>query len=544
MPQLSFLRVSTISIICLLAVFFASPNFFYNTVEKRNNELNSESSWIDFLPSSLVKLGLDLKGGVYMLLEIKTETLVREKFDFLWGDMRNALIKLRTEVGSIRRLDKTGEILTIKIGNPKNISVALREIEKFNSSQELFSSRWSGSVSRNNLVFSNTEDTISIEYSTEQKDALRKQIIDQSLEIIRRRVDEAGTREPSIQKQGSERILVQVPGLNSSQELIRLLGKTAKLTFHEVVGTTTDLNQKTRIGEILVREEVGEVAYILKKRYVVSGETLTNAQPSFDENGMPAISFNFNPSGAIKFGNYTRDNIGSLFAIVLDDVVLSAPVIRAHISGGSGIISGNFSVEESNRLAILLRSGALPAEIKVLEVRTIGPELGIDSINSGKFAALIGGCLVLAFMWLSYGLFGIFANLALILNILLVLALISVIGATLTLPGIAGIVLTIGMAVDANVLIFERIKEELKLKKSIYSAINTGYERAMSSIIDANVTTMIAAIILFFLGSGPIKGFSITLGIGILTSVFTALFLTRAFIDIYFVFLRPSNVKV
>ena len=545
MPQLSFIRVSIIFIICFLAIFFASPNFFYSTVEERNNQLNSEKSWLDLLPTSLVKLGLDLKGGVYMLLEIETESVIREKFDFLWIDIRDALIKRRNEVGSIKRLDKSGETLKIQIGNPENISIAIQELEQFNSSQELFSSRWSGKVTRDSLLFSNMEDTISIQFSIEQKKYIKKQIIDQSLEIIRRRVDEAGTREPSIQKQGSDRILVQVPGLDSSEELIRLLGKTAKLTFHEVVERTTDPNRKTRVGEILVKEEGSESAfYILKKRYVVSGETLTNAQPSFDENGMPAINFNFNPKGAIKFGNYTRDNIGSLFAIVLDNVVLSAPVIRAHIAGGSGIISGNFSVEESNRLAILLRSGALPAEIKVLELRTIGPELGIDSINSGKFAAIIGGCLVLVFMWLSYGLFGIFANIALVINILLVISLISVIGATLTLPGIAGIVLTIGMAVDANVLIFERIKEELKLNKSIYNSINTGYEKAMSSIIDANVTTMIAAIILFFLGSGPIKGFSVTLGIGILTSVFTALFLTRIFIDLYIVTIKPNNVKV
>ena len=545
MPQLSFIRVSIIFIICFLAIFFASPNFFYSTVEERNNQLNSEKSWLDLLPTSLVKLGLDLKGGVYMLLEIETESVIREKFDFLWIDIRDALIKRRNEVGSIKRLDKSGETLKIQIGNPKNISIAIQELEQFNSSQELFSSRWSGKVTRDSLLFSNMEDTISIQFSIEQKKYIKKQIIDQSLEIIRRRVDEAGTREPSIQKQGSDRILVQVPGLDSSEELIRLLGKTAKLTFHEVVERTTDPNRKTRVGEILVKEEGSESAfYILKKRYVVSGETLTNAQPSFDENGMPAINFNFNPKGAIKFGNYTRDNIGSLFAIVLDNVVLSAPVIRAHIAGGSGIISGNFSVEESNRLAILLRSGALPAEIKVLELRTIGPELGIDSINSGKFAAIIGGCLVLVFMWLSYGLFGIFANIALVINILLVISLISLVGATLTLPGIAGIVLTIGMAVDANVLIFERIKEELKLNKSIYNSINTGYEKAMSSIIDANVTTMIAAIILFFLGSGPIKGFSVTLGIGILTSVFTALFLTRIFIDLYIVTSKPNNVKV
>ena len=339
--------------------------------------------------------------------------------------------------------------------------------------------------------------------------------------------------------------MVQVPGLGSSEELIALLGKTAKLTFNEVVSIDSSSNIPTKLDEIVVgSEQNNDLFYLLKKRPVVSGENLTNAQPSFDENGLPAVSFNFNPSAALKFGNYTKDNIGSPFAIVLDDVVISAPTIRSHIPGGSGIITGNFSVEESNRLAILLRSGALPAEIEVLELRTIGPELGRDSINAGKLAALVGGLLVLTFMWLSYGLFGIFANVALMLNIILVMALLSILGATLTLPGIAGIVLTIGMAVDANVLVFERIKEEIKKNSTIYNSIKIGYEKALSSIVDANVTTMIAAIILFFFGSGPIKGFSVTLGLGIITSVFTALLITRLFIDLYILFYRPKFLRV
>ena len=336
-----------------------------------------------------------------------------------------------------------------------------------------------------------------------------------------------------------------MPGLGSSEELIALLGRTAKLTFNEVVSMDTSANFPAKMDEIVVRsEESKDLFFLLKKRPVVSGENLTNAQPSFDENGLPAVSFNFNPSAALKFGNYTKDNIGSPFAIVLDDVVISAPTIRSHIPGGSGIITGNFSVDESNRLAILLRSGALPAEIEVLELRTIGPELGQDSINAGKFAAIVGGILVLVFMWLTYGLFGIFANVALTLNIILVMALLSILGATLTLPGIAGIVLTIGMAVDANVLVFERIKEEIKKNSSTYNAIKIGYEKALSSIVDANVTTMIAAIILFFFGSGPIKGFSVTLGLGIITSVFTALLITRLFIDLYMLFYKPKVLRV
>ena len=545
MPTLSFFRIFLITLICLVALLFASPNFFYATVDKKLNDPTSSSSWPNFMPSTLVKLGLDLRGGVYMLLEVKTDDVIRDKFDFLWTDIRSSLIKKRKELGAIRRVDIAGDKLQIQIGNPESVNLAIMEIEKFNSSSELFSSRWSGSVTRDVLEISSTENVVTISFSEEQKKALEKQVIDQSLEIIRRRVDETGTREPTIQKQGRKRVLVQVPGLGSSEELIALLGKTAKLTFNEVVAMDTNSNFPTKLDEIVVgSEQDKDLFFLLKKRPVVSGENLTNAQPSFDENGLPAVSFNFNPSAALKFGNYTKENIGSPFAIVLDDVVISAPTIRSHIPGGSGIITGNFSVEESNRLAILLRSGALPAEIEVLELRTIGPELGRDSINAGKLAAVVGGVLVLVFMWLSYGLFGIFANIALILNIILVMALLSILGATLTLPGIAGIVLTIGMAVDANVLVFERIKEEIKRNSSVYNSIKTGYEKALSSIVDANVTTMIAAVILFFFGSGPIKGFSVTLGLGIITSVFTALLITRLFIDLYMLFYKPKVLRV
>ncbi len=545
MPQLSFFRIFLILIVCLSAILFASPNFFYSTVDRKLNDVTQTSAWPDFMPSTLVKLGLDLRGGVYMLLEVKTDDVIKEKFDFLWSDIRRSLVKKRKELGSIRRIDSPSDQLKIEIGNQEGISFAIQEIEEFNSSTTLFSSRWSGSVTRDVLEISSVDNTIIIKFSNEQITALEKQVIDQSLEIIRRRVDETGTREPTIQKQGRKRVLVQVPGLGSSEELIALLGKTAKLTFNEVVSMDTSSNVPAKIDEIVVGSEQNEdLFFLLKKRPVVSGENLTNAQPSFDENGLPAVSFNFNPSAALKFGNYTKENIGSPFAIVLDEVVISAPTIRSHIPGGSGIITGNFSVEESNRLAILLRSGALPAEIEVLELRTIGPELGRDSINAGKLAALIGGLLVLVFMWLSYGLFGLFANVALMLNIILVMALLSIIGATLTLPGIAGIVLTIGMAVDANVLVFERIKEEINKNSSIYNSIRIGYEKALSSIVDANVTTMIAAVILFFFGSGPIKGFSVTLGLGIITSVFTALIITRLFIDLYMLFYKPKVLRV
>jgi preprotein translocase subunit SecD len=276
----------------------------------------------------------------------------------------------------------------------------------------------------------------------------------------------------------------------------------------------------------------------------VTGEDLVDAQPSFDQNGRPAVNFRFNPSGGRRFGDYTADNIGSPFAIVLDGEVISAPTIQSHISGGSGIITGNFSVEESTNLAVLLRAGALPAGLEFLEERTIGPELGADSIRAGKIACIVAFAAVLVFMVLSYGLFGLFANVALIVNVGLIFGLLSLVGATLTLPGIAGIVLTIGMAVDANVLIFERIREELVSAKGPARAIELGYEKALSAIIDANITTFITAVILFVMGSGPVRGFSITLGLGILTSVFTAIFVTRLLVVMWFERRRPRTLEV
>jgi preprotein translocase subunit SecD len=286
------------------------------------------------------------------------------------------------------------------------------------------------------------------------------------------------------------------------------------------------------------------VFYVLEEAAVVSGEDLVDAQPDFDQNGRPAVSFRFNTTGARRFGDYTAENIGSPFAIVLDSEVISAPVIQSHIAGGSGIITGNFSLEESTNLAVLLRAGALPAGLEFLEERTIGPELGADSIEAGKLACVVAFVGVLVFMVLSYGTFGVFANIALVINVVLIFGLLSMLGATLTLPGIAGIVLTIGMAVDANVLVFERIREELKSAKGPARAIDLGYEKALSAIVDANITTFITAVILYAVGSGPVRGFAITLGLGILTSVFTAIFVTRLIVVIWFERRKPKTIEV
>jgi preprotein translocase subunit SecD len=388
-------------------------------------------------------------------------------------------------------------------------------------------------------------DVLVVTLSEAERQATDERTLRQSLEIIRRRIDEVGTREPTIQRQGADRILIQVPGLGSASELKDIIGTTAQLTFQPVVGRAASADENAGPGqEILPSLDEEGVYYILEEAPVVTGEELVDAQPSFDQNGRPAVTFRFNPSGARKFGDYTAENIGSPFAIVLDDEVISAPVIQSHIPGGSGIITGNFSVEESTQLAVLLRAGALPAGLDFLEERTIGPELGADSIQAGKIACIVAFVLVLGFMALTYGLFGIFANLALLVNVGLIFGLLSAIGATLTLPGIAGIVLTIGMAVDANVLVFERIREELKTARGPARAIELGYERALSAIVDANITTFIVAVILFVMGSGPVRGFSVTLGIGIVTSVFTAIWVTRLFIVMWFERARPKTIEV
>ncbi|MDO7728376.1 MAG: protein translocase subunit SecD, partial [Loktanella sp.] len=398
---------------------------------------------------------------------------------------------------------------------------------------------------QNNIDVTLSGQILTIQMTDVEKAAVDDRTMQQSLEIVRRRIDEVGTREPTIQRQGTDRILIQVPGVGSAQEVKDIIGTTAQLTFQPVVGRTSDANASAGSGNMLVPslDEAGTF-YILERAPVVTGEELTDAQPAFDQNGRPAVNFRFNVAGARKFGDYTADNIGAPFAIVLDNEVISAPTIQSHIAGGSGIITGSFSVEESTNLAVLLRAGALPAGLTFLEERTIGPELGQDSIDSGKLAAMAGGGLVVVFMILTYGLFGFFATIALGINMAMIFGVLSLIGGTLTLPGIAGIVLTVGMAVDANVLIFERIREELRTAKGPARAIELGYERALSAILDSNITTLITAFILFALGSGPVRGFAITLGLGILTSVFTAVFVTRSLIVIWFARKRPKTIEV
>ena len=543
-----------IALVCIWGAVAAAPNLNYSNVEAANDArvalesgipespelLADAGAWPEFLPSALVNLGLDLRGGAHLLVEVSVEDVYKERLDGMWPEVRDALREIKETVGTIRQQDSDADQLRVRIGNPDGMPQAIVEVEKL--SQPVISLTGAGSQ---DYEVSFEGDVMIVMLSEAERIATDNRTMEQSLEIIRRRVDEAGTREPTIQRQGERRILVQVPGIGSAEELLELLGKTAKLTFNPVLSRTTDENTSPGSGnQLLPSADEEGVYYVIESRAVVSGDQLTDAQPDFDQNGMPAVSFRFNPAGGKKFGDYTAQNVGEPFAIVLDGEVISAPTIRSHIPGGAGIITGNFSVEESTRLAILLRAGALPAEIQVLEQRTIGPELGADSIAAGKIAAIIAFIAVLFFMFASYGLFGLFANVALVINVALIFAVLSTLGATLTLPGIAGIVLTIGMAVDANVLVFERIREELKTAKGPARAIEQGYQKALSAIIDANITTFIAAAILFMMGSGPIKGFAVTLGIGIVTSVFTAIWVTRLMVATWLDARRPRQITV
>ena len=554
MLQIQLWKQVAIIAVCLAGIIAALPNAFYLRVEGYNDAVASQEAgiqldeihrgqlddWPGWLPSGIVNLGLDLRGGAHLLAEVRLEDVYSERLDAMWPDVRDALREVRSAVGTIRRQESGPDELRVRISRPAGIETARTAVEEL--ARPLVSLT---SVGASDIEVATDADEIIVTLSEEELAATDDRTMRQSLEIIRRRVDEVGTREPTIQRQGEDRIIIQVPGIGSAEELKALIGATAKLTFHPVLRRTSDESASPGVGNVLYPslDEPGQY-YVLEKSPVVSGDELTDAQPDFDQNGRPAVTFRFNPSGARKFGDYTAANIGAPFAIALDGEVISAPVIQDHIPGGAGIITGRFTIEESNRLAILLRAGALPAGMTFLEERTVGPELGQDSIDAGRIACVVAFVAVLVFMAASYGTFGLFANVALIINLVLIFAVLSTVGATLTLPGIAGIVLTIGMAVDANVLIFERIREESKTARGPASAIEQGYSRAITTIFDANVTTLIAAVILFAVGSGPVRGFSVTLGIGIVTSVFTAIYLTRLFIVKWFEWNRPRKLNV
>ncbi len=539
-----------------LGMVLAAPNLFYSRVEGHNDAAKAVEAagfatveqqaaldqWPGWMPSGIVNLGLDLRGGAHLLAEVQVADVYKARMDGLWPQVRDVLRDARDQVGSVRRQAvQVPYELRVEIENEAGMAAAVEAVRTLASNVITLTG-----VGQSDIDVTAEGNVLIVQLSEAERDAVDQRTIQQSLEIIRTRVDTAGTREPTIQRQGADRILIQVPGIGSATELKALIGTTAKLSFNPVVRRGAAEDQTPGAGNISLpsMDEEG-VWYTVEEVPVVSGEDLTNAKGDFDQNGRPAVSFQFDARGARAFGDYTAQNIGAPFAIVLDGEVISAPVIQSHIPGGSGIITGNFSVEEANRLAVLLSAGALPASMTFLEERTIGPELGQDSIDAGRVATLVAAGSVSLLMIASYGLFGVFAVVALAINMTLIFGVMSMIGATLTLPGIAGLVLTIGMAVDANVLIYERIRDELRAgARNAARAIELGFERALSAIVDANVTTLITAGVLFFLGAGPVRGFAVTLAIGIITSVFTAMNVTRLIVTFWYNRRKPKTLVI
>jgi preprotein translocase subunit SecD len=501
-------KVLLICGVCLLGVLFSLPNLF----------TPAQLAWLPTsIPHKQVSLGLDLRGGSYLLLEVDVAAAQTEQLNGIIDNVRDAL---RNEKIGYTGLNVENNAIVFTIRDTDRIDNARTALSKIDSSLTVDI----GPDGAGKMQFTAV--------ATEQR---RSQAVDQSIEIIRRRIDETGTKEPTIQRQGQDRIIVELPGVDNPERVKALLGKTAKLTFQLVdQSASVDDARRGRMppgDEVLPSEEravrAGQPSfYLVKKRVMVGGDTLVDAQVAF-QNNEPAVSFRFDSAGAKRFGDATRDNVGKPFAIVLDNKVISAPVIKEAILGGSGIISGSFTVQAASDLALLLRAGALPAPITILEERTVGPDLGADSIHAGAVASIVGVVLVVIFMFLFYGLFGLFADVALMFNLCLMLGTLSLLGATLTLPGIAGIALTLGMAVDANVLIYERIREEMRSGRSMLSSLEAGFTRAFGTILDSHVTTLVAGILLYWLGSGPVKGFAVTLSIGVLTSLFSAILVTR-----------------
>jgi len=516
-------------VVCLCAV----PNFFPEAKVK---------TWPLWAQRRLV-LGLDLQGGSYLLLEVDSNYVKKEKLDQVRDDVRRVLREAKIGYTGLNARNDAVEVRISRDSDVPNALAKLRELSQplggllgSRGQRTLEVSEAGGGVIRLTVPQAAITDRI-------------RQTIEQSIQIVERRVNQLGTVEPVIQRQGTDRILVQVPGLQDPTELKRILGKTAKMEFR-MVDTAVPPDQATQgrvppEDEILMSAQSPKVPYVIKKQVLVSGGELTDAQPGFDQrSGEPIVTFRFNSTGARKFAQATSENVGQPFAIVLDNEVISAPVIREPITGGSGQISGNFTVQAANELAILLRAGALPAPLTVIEERTVGPGLGQDSIEKGKLAAYVGSIMVVVFMLVTYRLFGLIANVAVAINVAMIFGVLSLLNATLTLPGIAGIVLTVGIAVDSNVLIYERIREEIRSGRNAISAIDAGFKRALSTILDSNITTFIAAAVLFYIGTGPVRGFAVTLGTGIITTVFTAFTLTRLIVAWWVRWKRPQSVPI
>ncbi len=495
----------------------------------------SFSNLIDFKDSNLlskkVNLGLDLQGGSYLLLEVDSRPIIEQ-------NLQNKLINLRKyfkeQNFKYKNLSIKNDSITFKLSTDE-----LKDFTDFFNNKDNFLNTFYNKYNSYEMELNNIEDVTFITYSKYGLIEIKNSSLDQSLEIVRRRIDEVGTKEPTIVKRGSDRILIELPGLDDPNRIKNLLGKTANLSFRLVAENDEDFGSETLFFED------NTTTLKVNKRIALSGDNLVNAKPSLNNTTNETIvSFTLNRVGAKKFGRITTKNVGKKLAIILDNKIISAPTIQEPILGGNGQISGNFTFQSATDLALLLRSGALPAPLNIIEERTVGPDLGEDSIKAGSISLAIGFLLVIIYMFYKYRILGVIANLALIVNLTLLIGILTILEATLTLPGIAGIILTVGMAVDANVLIFERIKEEMKIETSNIHAFDTGYKKAQSAVLDANVTTLISAIILFFLGSGPVKGFAVTLGIGIITTLFSAYYFARHLSSFYVMKKKNSEIKI
>ncbi|MCK5909671.1 MAG: protein translocase subunit SecD [Caulobacter sp.] len=531
MLTLSRWKIIAVTLSVIFGILFSLPNVL---PQKTLDALPG------FLPHKKLNLGLDLQGGSYLLYEVDTDALHRERLSNLTEDVRT---QLRSEQIPFGELNQQGEKISVRIGDAARYNDALNLLRK-NLGAPL-----AGVIGGKDVSVSGKGDNrIEVRFVPEAIKADAVKAVDQSIETIRRRIDSLGTKEPSINRQGENRIMIQAPGESDPGKLRDIIGKTAKLTFQMVDETVTPEDvQAGRIppgSEVLPGDQYSPY-YVVKKRALVSGEELTNAQQQFDpQSGNPVVALTFNASGGRKFGDLTARNVGKRFAIVLDDKVLSAPVINGPITGGSGIITGNFTVQSANELSLLLRSGALPAPLNVEDQRTVTAELGADAVKAGSISLAIGAVSMFVFVILAYGLFGGFAAIALVVNVLLIVGIMSMTQATLTFPGIAGLILTLAVAVDANVLIYERMRDEANAGRTPMAAADHGYKLALTSILDANITSLISGLIMFSFGSGPVKGFAWTLVIGVFTSLFTAIFITQVLIGWWFKAAKPKKLPI
>jgi len=513
----SKLKLSIIYFVIILLSFFSLLNF----LDIKENPILSKK----------VNLGLDLQGGSYLLLEVDSTPIINQNLQQKIINLRKYLKKNKIKYQSLKLENQS---ITFSLNN-----IDKDKFEEFFLNKDNTLNLYYQKYRSYEMSHSIINNKIKIEYSKYGLIELKLSSLDQSLEIVRRRIDEVGTNEPTILRRGSDRILIELPGLEDPNRIKKLLGKTANLTFR-LVSDTEDV-----FGSESLTYENSENKLNISKRIILSGDNLINAQPTLDrQTNQAVVNFTFDRAGSKKFGRATSDNVGRRVAIILDGKIISAPVVQEPILTGQGQISGDFTFQSATDLALLLRSGALPAPLKIIEERTVGPDLGEDSIKAGAVSLMIGFLLVIIYMVYKYRNLGLIADLALITNLILLIGVLTILEATLTLPGIAGIILTVGMAVDANVLIFERIKEELKSENSIIHAFDSGYKKAQSAVLDANITTLISAIILFFLGSGPVKGFAVTLGIGILTTLFSAYFFARHLSSFYVMKNKDKIIKI